>query len=90
MAISNVTTVQRVEIYPLADSTAAATANAKHPTVMVVYNHTLAGTGGDAGIDGSVSTTVKHLHKFVEDGGDATDVSGENALVQTVCGAVWA
>jgi hypothetical protein len=90
MAISNVTTVQRVEVYPLADSSAAATANAKHPTVMVVYNHTLAGTGGDAGVDGSVSTTVKHINKFVEDGGAATSVSGEDALVQTVCGAVWA
>jgi hypothetical protein len=90
MAISNVTTVQRCEVYPLMDSTAAATANAKHPSVMVVYNNTLTGTGGDAGVDGAVSTVVKHLNKFVEDGGDATDVSGEDALVQTICGAIWA
>ena len=41
MAISNTKTVQRVEVYPLADSSADATANAKHPTVMVVYNNTL-------------------------------------------------
>ena len=89
MAISNTKTVQRVEVYPLADSSADATANAKHPTVMVVYNNTLGGTGTDAALDGSVSTQVVHLSKFVEDGGAATDVSGEDALVQTICGAVW-
>jgi len=72
MAISNTTTVQRIEIYPLSDSSAEDTANAKHPTMMVVYNNTLTGTGADAGLNGSVSTTVKHLSKFVEDGGDAT------------------
>lgn len=90
MAISNLTTVQRVEIYPLMDSDAASTTNAKFPSVMVVYNNTLTGTGGDAGIDGAVSTVIKHLNKFVEDGGDATDLSGEDALVQTICGAIWA
>tara|TARA_R100000426_G_scaffold31135_2_gene25580 strand:- start:1048 stop:1320 length:273 start_codon:yes stop_codon:yes gene_type:complete len=89
MAISNTKTVQRIEVYPLADSSADATANAKHPTVMVVYNNTLGGTGADAALDGSVSTQVIHLSKFVEDGGAATDVSGEDALVQTVCGAIW-
>ena len=89
MAISNLTTVQRIEVYPPVDSSADDTANAKHEVVMVVYNNTLTGTGADAGLDGSVSTTVKHLSKFVEDGGAATSVSGEDALVQTVCGAVW-
>lgn len=89
MAISNTTTVQRIEIYPLSDSSAEDTANAKHPTMMVVYNNTLTGTGADAGLNGSVSTTVKHLSKFVEDGGDATDVTGEDQLVQDVAGAIW-
>ena len=41
MAISNTTTVQRIEVYPLADSSADATANAKHPTLMVVLNKKL-------------------------------------------------
>ena len=90
MAISNTKTVQRVEVYPLADSSADATANAKHPTVMVVYENKLSGTGADAHLDGTVATEVKHLGKFVEDGGAATDVSGEDALVQTICGAIWA
>ena len=90
MAISNTTRVQRIEVYPVQDSSAEDTANAKHETVMVVYENVLAGTGGDAHLDGQISTQVKHISKFVEDGGDATDVSGEDALVQTVCGAIWA
>ena len=89
MAISNTTTVQRIEVYPLADSSADATANAKHPTLMVVLNNTLTGTGADAGLDGSVSTQVKNFTKFVDDGGSATDMSGEDALVQTVATAIW-
>ena len=89
MAISNTTTVQRIEVYPLADSSADATANAKHPTLMVVLNNTLTGTCADAGLDGSVSTQVKNFTKFVSDGGAATDMSGEDALVQTVATAIW-
>lgn len=45
MAISSAKTVQRAEVYPLADSSAASTANAKHPTVMVVYENKLTGFG---------------------------------------------
>ena len=89
MAISSTKTVQRVEVYPLQNSSADATANAKHPTMMVVYENTLSGTGSDAHLDGTVATEVKHLNKFVSDGGSATDVSGEDALVQTICGAIW-
>ena len=90
MAISSTKSVQRAEIYPLADSSADDTANVKHPTVMVVYENKLTGTGADAHLDGTVATEVKHLSKFVEDGGSATDVSKEDALVQTICGAIWA
>ena len=90
MAISNTKTVQRIEVYPASDSSAADTSNAKHPHVIVVYENTLGGTGADAALNGAVSTQVVHLSKFVEDGGAATDVSGEDALVRTVCGAIWA
>jgi hypothetical protein len=90
MAISSTKRVQRIEVYPAQDSSAEDTANAKHETVMVVYENVLSGTGGDAHLDGQISTQVKHLRKFVEDGGDATDYSSEDALVQTVCGAIWA
>ncbi len=88
MAITNVRTVQRIEVYPAADTSAADTANAKHETVMVVYNHTF-----DDSEDASLpvgTTATKHLSKFVEDGGAATDYSTEDALVRTVCAAIWA
>jgi len=88
MAITKTTTVQRCEVYPLADSTAETTANAKFPSVMVVYNDAIDDVE-DADLP-ITATRVKHLNKFVEDGGDATDVSGEDALVQTICGAIWA
>tara|TARA_A100000171_G_scaffold40940_1_gene41567 strand:- start:192 stop:464 length:273 start_codon:yes stop_codon:yes gene_type:complete len=89
MAITSSKGVQRLEVYPAADSSADDTANAKHETVMVVYENTLSGTGADAHLDGQVSTQVVHLSKYVEDGGAATDVSGEDTLVQTVCNAIW-
>ena len=88
MAITKTTTVQRCEVYPLMDSTAETTANAKHPSVMVVYNDAM-DDAEDADLP-ITATRVKHLSKFVEDGGSATDVSGEDALVQTICGAIWA
>ena len=87
MAITKTTKVQRIECYPPADTSAADTANAKHESLMVVYEDTLDDSTDD---DLPVTATrVKHLHKYVEDGGDATDYSGEDALVQTVCGAIW-
>lgn len=87
MAITNVRTVQRCEVYPLQDSSAADTTNAKHESVMVVYNNTF-----DDSEDATLpvtTTRVVHLYKYVEDGGAATNVSGEDALVQAVCGAIW-
>jgi len=87
MAITKTTTVQRCEVYPLQDSSADDTANAKHPRVMVVYNDVI-DDADDADLP-VTATRVKHLYKFVEDGGEATDVSGEDALVQTICTAIW-
>ena len=88
MAIKLTRTVQRIEVYPLADASAEDTANAKHPSLMIVYNETF-DDSSDADLPVTASK-VKHIYKFVEDGGDATDVSGEDALVQTVAGAIWA
>jgi hypothetical protein len=87
MAITKTTTVQRCEVYPLQDSSAEDTANAKYPSVMVVYNDSM-DDADDADLP-VTATRVKHIHKFVEDGGAATDVSGEDALVQTICTAIW-
>ena len=88
MAITKTTAVQRLEVYPPADSIAADTANAKHETMMVVYEDTL-DDSSDADLP-VTATIVKHLSKYVADDGAATDYSGEDALVQTVCAAIWA
>jgi hypothetical protein len=87
MAITLTRTVQRVETYPLADSTAADDTNAKHPTLMVVYND-LFDDADDEQLP-VTATKVLHFNKYVEDGGAATDMSGEDALVQTIATAIW-
>lgn len=86
MAITNTRAVQRIETYPAYVG--------DHPTLMVVYEHTFDDTN-DAALP-VTSTVVKHLQRFVvtvdDDGNEtstATDVSGEDQLVQNVCAAVW-
>ena len=88
MAITKTTKVQRVEVYPPADSSAASTTNDAHERLMVVYEDTL-DDSADADLP-VTATRVKHLTKLVEDGGAATDYSGEDALVKTICDAIWA
>ena len=87
MAITKTTAVQRLEVYPPSDSSAADTANAKHETMMVVYEDTL-DDSSDADLP-VTATRVKHLSKYVTDDGAATDYSKEDALVKTVCAAIW-
>ena len=84
MAISNTRTVQRVEVQPAEDD----------PRLMVVYVHTFDDSTDD---ELPIATEkTKWLHRYTvtvaEDGTEtsaATDVSGEDAMVQAICGAVW-
>ena len=89
MAITNTTSVQRIEVYPAQDSSAANTTNAGNCTVMVVYLETF-----DDSSDAKLPVTtdrIVHLYRYSdEEAGTATDISGEDALVQSVCGAIWA
>ena len=87
MAITKTTKVQRIEVYPPADTSAADTTNAKHETLMVVYEDTL-DDSGDADLP-VTATRVKHLSKFVEDGGEATGYATEDTLVKDICGKIW-
>ena len=84
MAITNVRTVQRVEVTP----------NGDDPSLMVVYVHTF----DDSTDDQLPIATEKTnwLNRFTvtvaEDGTEtstATDVTGEDQLVQDICAAVW-
>ena len=98
MAITKTTRVQRAEVYRAMDSTAESTLSEAWPTVMVVYEDVL-----DDPDDSELpvtATRVKHLSKFtlttttdsegeVTTTSAATVVTGEDALVQSICGAVW-
>ena len=87
MAITKVTKVQRIEVYPAMDSTAASTTNDAHERVMVVYEDTL-DDSADADLP-VTATRVKNLTKLVADDGAATDYSGEDALVKSVADKLW-
>ena len=98
MAITKTTKVQRCEVYPKLDAEAEATVSAAWPIVMVVYEDLL-DDSEDADLP-VTATRVKHLEKFTLTHGTdsdgnltvssaATVVTGEDALVQSICGAVW-
>lgn len=87
MAITNTRTVQRCEVYPAMN-------DESNPSLMVVYQHTFDDTEDDS-LPAS-STVVKHLHRYIlnvdeagEETSTATDVTGEDQLVQDICGALW-
>ena len=87
MAITNTRAVQRIETYP------ADTADGD-PRLMVVYEHTFDDSSDDA--LPVTSTVVKHLQRYTvtmdDDGNEtstATDVTGEDQLVQDICGGIW-
>ncbi len=94
MTITKTVNLQRMEVYPAADSGAESTTNAANPSVMVVYNIAF-----DDSTDDELptsSTQVKHLNRFVVSYDDegvesstATDVTGELQIVQDVCAALW-
>lgn len=87
MAITNTRTVQRCEVYPAQEG--------DDPTIMVVYNHTF-----DDSTDDALPVTtnlIKHLSRYeplpmdAEEGAErtATDVTGEDQMVQDICAALW-
>lgn len=84
MAITKTRSVQRIEVYP----------GVEDERIMVVYENTFDDSEDDE--LPVTNTQVKHLEKTVTDYSDPenpvttdTDISGEDALVQTVCNAVW-
>ena len=87
MAITKTEVLQRCETYPAQDSTAASSTNKGNPTLMVVMTITFDDTG-DAELP-AISNHVTHLSRY-DESGDPTVISGQNALVQAICGAVWA
>ena len=87
MAITNVRTVQRCEVYP-------ATSSDDHAKMMVVYEHTFDDTN-DAELPVTTDKVV-HLARYTvtvaEDGTEtstATDITGHDQMVQDIAAAVW-
>ena len=94
MAITKTTYVQRCEVYPAGDTSAADTLSAAWPTIMVVYEDHIDDVS-DADLP-VVATRVKRIAKFTvtvdEDNVEssaATVVGLEDTLVQSICTAVW-
>jgi len=78
MAISKTKSVSRVEVYPPLDDS--------QPRIMVVYEYSFDDTEDDE--LPANSTKVVHL-EATDSEGNATDVTGEDQLVQDIAGAVW-
>ena len=94
MAITKTTRLERVEVVPAADPDAADTLNTGNPTLMCVYIDSM-----DDPDDDDLPQSfprVKNLERYVVTINDddtttstATDVTGEDQLVQDICGAIW-
>ena len=85
MAITKTSVLSEVVVTPAIDSSAEDTANDKHPVIVVSHFDTYT----EDGVEDVARNRQTELKKFVEDGGAATDVSGEDALVQTIATAIW-
>ena len=85
MAITKTTALSQIVVHSAIDSSAEDTANDKHPVMVVSYFDTYT----EDGVEGVARHRHSELKKFVEDGGAATDVSGEDAFVQTIATAIW-
>ena len=87
MAITKTTLLHFVAVYPKQDSSAASTTNAGNPGIHVMECVTLDDSGDD---QLPITTTMeRNIWRYVSDGGSATDVSSEDALIQTIAGAIW-
>jgi len=87
MAITKTTSILSIYVSPAEDTSAADSANAKYPTIEVNYQELF-----DDPDDSLLPVTTNryvYLSRYVEDGGSATDYSGEEALVRTIAAAIW-
>ena len=91
MAITKTRSVQRIEVLPAVDADATGIyINNSVPTVHVEYINTF-DDSADAELPVSISRSII-LNKWVvadDESTTLTDYSSEDALVQTVCGAIW-
>ena len=86
MAITKTKTIQRVSVYPAVDSTAASSTNSGNRTINVSYEFKYTDSS-DSDLPGTTHST-KTIFRYDADG-EATDISGEDAFVQSVCNLTW-
>jgi len=87
MAITKTRTVRDITVRPAADTSAADNTNVKHPTLEIVYRYTF--DDPDDNVLPAAVEDIITISRYVEDGGSATDYSGEDTLVGTVAAAIW-
>ena len=87
MAITKTTTIKEILVLPANDSSAASTTNAGNPSI-TVYSEIVVDDASDNELP-MVKPKSVDIYRYVSDGGDATDVSSEDALVQSIAGAIW-
>tara|TARA_B110000444_G_C18259740_1_gene331446 strand:+ start:214 stop:480 length:267 start_codon:yes stop_codon:yes gene_type:complete len=87
MAIEKTLTLKTVSVNPKVDASAASTTNAGNTTI---YVQTEVKLDDDSDSTLPVYHVIdKTISRYVSDGGSATDVSAEDALVQSIAGAIW-
>ena len=86
MAITKVTTIERIECLPPMDSSAENTTNDGNWRLTVFYEDTL-DDSSDADLPVTVGRT-KHFLRY-DDEGNAVDISTETQDVQDVAAALW-
>ena len=87
MAITKTKTLKKATVYPASDSSAASTTIAGNPVIYVVEEIVLDDSEDDQ--LPLARNIEKDIFRYTEDGGYATDISSEDALVQTIAGAIW-
>mgnify|MGYP005696007211 CR=1 FL=1 len=87
MAITKTKTLKKATVYPASDSSAASTTIAGNPVIYVVEEIVLDDSEDDQ--LPLARNIERDIFRYVEDGGAATDISSEDALVQTIAGAIW-
>ncbi len=88
MAMTKTVTLRYLEVHPKEIADAEATTNAGNPTLYVFYNVTVDDPSDDE-LPIRQSKNYSIARYSDEENQTATDVSGEDQLVQNVCAAVW-
>ena len=87
MAITKTTTLKEVVVFPMEDSSAASTTNAGNPSISITELIVLDDVSDDQ--LPLESKANRRIYRYVTEGGAATDVSSEDALIQSIAGAIW-